>query len=219
MGKASGGLAAARGRRFLSDLGGGWEASHTRRRIARSLCPLHRAPRARPLTTEALEWKAALAASTGEPYDPVQEALSYRLDEIERAMGEPQAATLAAIAYGKGTPISALVEDYLREKAFRPRQAHEYARTIRGFEGWLQEEAKLAGTVESCHPARGGGLEAGHPHQAWGPSQDSQPSHLLPILILEVAGDAGPCTGGEPVAWDVAAQGEDSPQRSHYRAA
>src|SRR5580704_19290392 len=25
-----------------------------------------------PLTTEALEWKAALAASTGEPYDPVQ---------------------------------------------------------------------------------------------------------------------------------------------------
>jgi integrase len=41
------------------------------------------------------------------------------------------------------------VEDYLREKAFRPRQAHEYGRAIRGFEGWLQEEAKLAGTVES----------------------------------------------------------------------
>jgi integrase len=102
-----------------------------------------------PLTTEALEWKAALAASDGGPYDPVQGALSYRLDEIERAMGEPQAATLAAIAWGQGTPISALVEDYLREKAFRPRQAHEYARTIRGFEGWLQEEAKLAGTVES----------------------------------------------------------------------
>jgi integrase len=79
----------------------------------------------------------------------VQGALSYRLDEIERAMGEPRAATLAAIAWGQGTPISALVEDYLREKAFRPRQAHEYARTIRGFEGWLQEEAKLAGTVES----------------------------------------------------------------------
>jgi hypothetical protein len=102
-----------------------------------------------PLTAEALEWKAALAASTGEPYDPVQDALSYRLDEIERAIGEPQAATLAAIAWGQGTPISALVDDYLREKGFRPRQAHEYARTIRGFEGWLQEEAKLAGTVES----------------------------------------------------------------------
>jgi integrase len=64
-------------------------------------------------------------------------------------VGAPQAATLAAIATGRGTPISSLVEDYLREKAFRPRQAHEYARTIRGFEGWLQEEAKLAGTVES----------------------------------------------------------------------
>jgi integrase len=71
------------------------------------------------------------------------------LDELERTKGEPQAATLAAIAYGKGTPISALVEDYLREKNFRPRQAHEYGRTIRGFEGWLQEEAKLAGTVEA----------------------------------------------------------------------
>jgi len=102
-----------------------------------------------PLITEALEWKAALAASTGEPYDPVQDALSYRLDEIERAIGEPQAATLAAIAWGQGTPISALVDDYLREKAFRPRQAHEYARTIRGFEGWLQTEGKLAGTVET----------------------------------------------------------------------
>jgi integrase len=102
-----------------------------------------------PLTTEALEWKAALAASTGEPYDPIQDALSHRLDELERTVGEPQAATLAAIAHGKGTPISALVEDYLREKAFRPRQAHEYARTIRGFEGWLQEEGKLAGTVET----------------------------------------------------------------------
>jgi hypothetical protein len=101
-----------------------------------------------PLTTEALEWKAGLAASTGEPYDPVEAALSYRLDEIERTVGAPQAATLAAIATGKGTPISALVEDYLREKAFRPRQAHEYGRTIRAFEGWLQEEAKLAGTVE-----------------------------------------------------------------------
>jgi integrase len=103
-----------------------------------------------PITTEALEWKAALAASDdGGPYDPVEAALSYRLDEIERTMGESQAGTLAAIARGQGTPISALVEDYLREKAFRPRQAHEYSRTIRGFEGWLREEAKLAGTVES----------------------------------------------------------------------
>jgi hypothetical protein len=56
-----------------------------------------------PLTSEALEWKAALAASTGEPYDPVQDALSYRLDEIEQTMGEPQAATLAAIATGQPT--------------------------------------------------------------------------------------------------------------------
>jgi hypothetical protein len=32
-----------------------------------------------PLSAEALEWKAALAASDGGPYDPVQDALSYRL--------------------------------------------------------------------------------------------------------------------------------------------
>jgi integrase len=64
-------------------------------------------------------------------------------------LGEPQAATLAAIATGQGTPISSLIEDYLREKAFRPRQAREYGRAIRAFEGWLQEEAELAGTVEA----------------------------------------------------------------------
>jgi hypothetical protein len=31
--------------------------------------------------------------------------------------------------------MSVLIPDYLAEKQFRPRQAHEYERTIRGFEG------------------------------------------------------------------------------------
>ena len=98
------------------------------------------------LVSEALEWKAALRDAEDEQTDY---ALSVRLDEIEEREGETRAAQVAAIATGRGTPISALVEDYLHEKAFRPRQAHEYRRTLLAFEGWLVEKVKLAGTVEA----------------------------------------------------------------------
>jgi integrase len=101
-----------------------------------------------PLITEALEWKDALR-DDDEDERGIDYALSARLDEIAEREGETRAAQLAAIATGRGTPISALIDDYLREKAFRPRQAHEYRRTLRAFEGWLMEDAKLPGTVEA----------------------------------------------------------------------
>jgi hypothetical protein len=54
---------------------------------------------------EADAWKAALAASTGEPYDPVDAALSDGLDAIERQHGSARAEEFAARATGRATPI------------------------------------------------------------------------------------------------------------------
>ncbi len=108
-----------------------------------------------PLAEEGLEWRAAFKAEAdagdGGPDSPdnVAHALDWRVEELKASEGEDKASMLALIATGRGTPISLLIDDYLREKAFRPRQAHEYRRTIRGFETWLVSSAKLPGTVET----------------------------------------------------------------------
>jgi hypothetical protein len=113
-----------------------------------------------PLVAEGLEWRIAIRED--DEHGQADYALSVRLDEVEAKEGPGRAGMLAAIATGRGTPITGLVDDYLREKAFRPRQAHEYRTTIAAFAGWLPERAGLPPTVESVSLLATPGAPEGH---------------------------------------------------------
>jgi integrase len=107
-----------------------------------------KAPSVDPLVAEAMDWRAALAASDGGPYDPVQGALSDRLDELERAEGRGRAGMLSLVATGRGTPIAALIDDWLAEKDMKVRQKLDYRRAVSKFEAWLLRSGKPS-TVEA----------------------------------------------------------------------
>ena len=78
-------------------------------------------------------------------------ALDARIEELERSEGGERAALLAMIATGKGTPIASLMDDWLLEKAMRPRQTLDYRRAVTKFEAWLVTTAKRPSTVETVN--------------------------------------------------------------------
>jgi integrase len=100
------------------------------------------------LVEEALDWREALAQSTGEPYDPVEAALSDRLDEIAAAEGEQRAGMLASIVHGTATPLSPLADDWLSIKPLKPRQKLDYMRAVGKLEAWLVAKP-LPSTIEA----------------------------------------------------------------------
>ena len=125
-----------------------------------------------PLVEEALTWRKAIedaqakddaegmagdeaeAAEDNEPWlrasmvDSAEDALSARYDELVRFAGRAKAEAFAAIATAKGTPISALVDDWLAEKLMKPRQKNDYRRAVVKFEVWTFKQ-KLGGTAEA----------------------------------------------------------------------
>ncbi len=100
-----------------------------------------------PLVTEGLEWRRALAESDGGPYDPVDGALSVRLDELEGSEGEARAGVVARIAYG-AAPIGLLADEWLEVKPLKPRQKLDYRRAVAKLETWLLAKS-LSPTVEA----------------------------------------------------------------------
>jgi integrase len=101
--------------------------------------------------TEGLDWAASLKEECPEGPDdptPVADALSGRLDEVERAEGESRAGMLAAVAYGKATPIGPLADQWLAEKPLRAKQKLDYRRAVRKLKSWLTEKA-LAPTLQA----------------------------------------------------------------------
>jgi integrase len=106
-----------------------------------------------PLALEGLDWREALKDDDklgGGPYDPTPaaDALSARLDEVERAEGEARAATLASIATGRATPIGPLADQWLSEKPLKAKQKLDYRRAVRKLETWLAEKA-LPSTLQT----------------------------------------------------------------------
>ena len=104
-----------------------------------------------PLIEEAMTWRAALKDELrGGPDDPTPayDALGGRLDELERSEGEGRAEILATIAYGRGTPISSQIEDWLAEKDMKNRQKVDYRRAVTKFEAWLTSSGRPS-TVEA----------------------------------------------------------------------
>ena len=75
-------------------------------------------------------------------------ALEARYEEICRREGETKAELFLSVATAAGTPISALVDDWLAEKPMKPRQKIDYRRAVTKFEAWAQGQA-LGGTAEA----------------------------------------------------------------------
>jgi hypothetical protein len=88
---------------------------------------------------EAEAWRAALAASTGEPDDPTDYALSVHLDDIERKHGERAAVEFADRVYGRATLIGEHLEAFLASRGelrADTRKRHEAA--LGSLVGWLK---------------------------------------------------------------------------------
>jgi integrase len=99
-----------------------------------------------PLVTEGLGWRESLAGD--DEHGQLGYALSVRLDEVEEREGEARAVMLATIATGRGTPIAALIDDWLAEKDMKPRQKLDYRRAVTKFDAWLMKVGKPS-TVEA----------------------------------------------------------------------
>jgi hypothetical protein len=101
------------------------------------------------LEAEADAWKAALAAYTCEPYDPVDAALSDRLHAIERQHGSARAEEFAARATGRATPIDTHVDAFLTSRG--ELRADTKARAWGGdwgLVGWLKRRG-LSPTIQA----------------------------------------------------------------------
>lgn len=125
-----------------------------------------------PLVEEAMTWRQAMEEARSqdaaadnaadrddedrEPWyadtqaDNVATALEARHDELVRAEGREKAGTFATIATAKGTPISALADDWLAEKPMKPRQKLDYRRAVTKFEAWaLASQSGTGGMAEA----------------------------------------------------------------------
>jgi hypothetical protein len=89
-----------------------------------------------PLMAEALEWREAFAIEAGQgdggPNSPdyVSTALEARYEELVRTESEERASAMVRVAAGKETPPQVLIDDWLTERAMRPRQSLYYRRAV-----------------------------------------------------------------------------------------
>jgi integrase len=108
---------------------------------------------------EAEAWRAALAASSGDPYDPAQYALSDHLDAIRGdpiateadEKGNPvyiyspererQAVELADRAYGRSTPVDTYWEPYLASLAISERTKGVHRRALGRLREWCHRSS------------------------------------------------------------------------------
>ncbi len=94
---------------------------------------------------EAMAWRDDLQrAGDADRVDPDLDAmdittslLAERADEIMEREGLAQAKEFHAIALGKATPISTLVDSWIAERPMKPRQVTDYRRAITKFTAWL----------------------------------------------------------------------------------
>ena len=95
------------------------------------------------LMAEALGWRDAftLEAKQGDggPSAPdyVSTALEARYDEVARDEGEGRAEALRLVATGRQTPLAALIDDWMAERAMKPRQVLDYRRAVNKLTTWL----------------------------------------------------------------------------------
>jgi integrase len=112
-----------------------------------------------PLIEEALNWRAAIEEEKERPVEcdedgvPIEVAaadvLGDRAAAIEEAEGPERAILFAKIAQGLATPIMALVDAWIAERAHtKPRQQIDYRRAVSKFAAWLSE-AKLPSSIEA----------------------------------------------------------------------
>jgi hypothetical protein len=88
---------------------------------------------------EAEAWRAALAASSGEPLDQIDYAFSEHLDRLEAKHGERVAVEFADRVYGRATPIEEHLEAFLSSRGelrADTRKRHEGA--LGSLAGWLK---------------------------------------------------------------------------------
>jgi integrase len=96
-----------------------------------------------PLMAEALEWREAFELEAGQgdggPDSPdyVSTALAHRYEELVKTEGEERATAMVKVAAGKETPLQALIDDWLTERAMRPRQSLDYRRAVTKLTTWL----------------------------------------------------------------------------------
>ncbi|HEY1865306.1 MAG TPA: DUF6538 domain-containing protein, partial [Roseiarcus sp.] len=91
------------------------------------------------LTEEAEAWQKAVAASSGGPYDPVEGALSDRLDTIEREHGKAKAVEFAKRAQGLATPLDAHLEAFMASRGtLKADTRRRHGAAIKALSKWLK---------------------------------------------------------------------------------
>jgi integrase len=90
-------------------------------------------------TGEVEAWRAALAASTGEPLDATEGAFSDHLDRLTMLRGEAEAVNFADRVYGRSTPLDEHLEAFLSSRGelrADTRRRHEWA--VGSLSAWLK---------------------------------------------------------------------------------
>lgn len=94
---------------------------------------------------EAMEWRADLQQAEdadredfeGDHKDRLTSFLADRADEIAQAEGMEKAKEFHAIASGRATPITTLIDQWLAERPMKPRQQTDYKRAVTRLTDWL----------------------------------------------------------------------------------
>jgi hypothetical protein len=100
-------------------------------------------------TDDAEGWREAMAASTGEPYDPTDAALSDHLDRLERQQGTTAAKDFADRAYGTATPLDTYLDPFLASRGkLREDTERRHRWAVKALADWLKAH-NLPQTIEA----------------------------------------------------------------------
>jgi hypothetical protein len=100
-------------------------------------------------TDDAEGWREAMAASTGEPYDPTDAALSDHLDRLERQQGTTAAKDFADRAYGRATPLDTYLDPFLASRGkLREDTERRHRGAVKALADWLKAH-NLPQTIEA----------------------------------------------------------------------
>jgi integrase len=110
------------------------------------------------LIKEAFSWRESIQAEEEkvaegkiEPWDTVIDSVMIdRAEEIEKEQGPVRSALFAAIAQGRATPLTYLVDDWFKEKNYAGRTEAAFRHGIRLFEQWCQQ-AKVPPSIENVN--------------------------------------------------------------------
>jgi integrase len=75
--------------------------------------------------------------------------IEHSAEQIEQTEGWQRAAQFKAIAMGEATPVISMVDTFLTEQPFKPRQKRDYRRAVEKFDAWCNRKRLTAAIEET----------------------------------------------------------------------